>query len=106
MVEKISSPIQATKLSPQKGKFWITEIWEENRELFKAICGDVVFFFLILGVLWISEVFLDSLSLPDGLLRQLKTVHSLAYLTIACIMFLGLIAEVLIFRISRLKRNG
>ena len=80
----VSNPVVA----PQR-RWWGYEVWEDQRENFKALIGHVLFFLLLISALALGGFVIDLTHLTPG---QKEFLHQLD--------FIGLFSCLLVFTIG------
>ena len=85
-------------------KFWLVEIWEEYRELFKGLVAFALITGMFLGILWLFSLALDKVNLPAEERKPFAKTHYWGNLIAFIIFVLGSILEVVIFTYRRLRK--
>jgi hypothetical protein len=81
-------------------------MWEENREIVKAILVDIVLWSLALGALFIAYLVLHQMEkagYPHDKSAQLEEIHYFAYLGVQVLFASDLLVKLFIFLFFRKK---
>ena len=92
--------------APNTRRHFLVEIWNENREVFKVLIADIVFFLTILFALFV--VFLafrgmEKAGYPPNRLATFETLHYWAYHVVLVIFLLDMIMKLFLFLVLRRK---
>jgi hypothetical protein len=85
-------------------QWWIVEIWQEYRELFKALVADSLIYGLFITVLKYSHKYLESLDFPKERMDILDKLHFYPVVIGLGILVCGFIIEVIVFQLRRVRR--
>ena len=95
------SPLQQQAPAEHPQQFWLIEIWQENRGIFKELIKHILFFLLLLGSLIGFHEILARTGLPTNQKDMLDKVHFYGSI-IALLIFSGsFIIKVIIFEFRR-----
>lgn len=84
-------------------RFWVIELWEENREVFKELVKHILIFGVFIASLSGIHHLLKLSSLPENELGLLNKLHFYAYV-IALVIFAGsFIIKVVIFEFRGIR---
>ncbi len=92
-------------LPPQRRNFFV-EIWEENREVFKALVADTLLFlvaFAVLLVVFLGFRGLERAGYPPQRIATFETLHYWVYHGVLVIFLADLIVKLFVFLILRRK---
>lgn len=91
------SELEIEKENHPRRRLWLLEIWDEKREIYKAITGDtLIFLFLMLALTIVYEAVGKS-PYPKERKETFETIHYYGYLTLWVIFLCKLVWEMLIF---------
>jgi hypothetical protein len=75
-------------------RWWLIEIWLENRQIFKVLISDAIFFLLYLGLLTVAHYGISAVPLQADRKEFLETLHFglvvTVWIVMACVMLLEL----------------
>jgi hypothetical protein len=95
----MSTTGQAPARGPTK-RFFLIEVWEENRNVVKVIVGDALLFAIVLGVLLLAHKLLHSLEdagYPRDRIAVMDQVHFYAYFVVDLLLAIDLIQKLVVF---------
>ncbi len=61
--------------SASRRKFWLWEVWLENRETVKLIAGDALIFLLLMGIVSALHYFIAQMPLEETTRASLESWH-------------------------------
>ena len=85
-------------------RFWLLEIWEESRTLFKALVGHALITGLFLGLLWLFSLAIENMRIPEGEKETFSNIHYYGNIITFMILLVGFVAEVAVFTVRRLRK--
>lgn len=78
-------------------RFWLVEMWEENRALFKELIKHILIFSLFIALLSGSHYLLQRSKLPQDELELVSKVHFYTYVVALVIFSASFIIKVVIY---------
>jgi hypothetical protein len=94
----------ATPALPHQRRFLLFEMWDDTREIVKAITTDVVLFLLAIGALFICYLVLHQMEVagyPHENIARLEELHFWAYLAVAGLFAMDLLVKLFVFLFLR-----
>ena len=89
--------------SASSRKFWLWEVWLENRETVKLIAGDALTFFLLMGIVSTSHYLIAQMPLEGAKRASLESWH-FRFIVVAWILLsVTLIVEITIASWERIR---
>jgi len=85
-------------------RLWITEIWHQNREVFKALITDTTAFSFVLLALAVAHLqlqLLEKSGYEKWRVDVLETVHFLGFVIVTVLFLSALIFEVAVLMFRR-----
>ncbi|MDZ7361989.1 MAG: hypothetical protein ONB46_14875 [candidate division KSB1 bacterium] len=86
-----------------KARFWLWEVWLENREVFKLLVGDGLKFILLMLLISIGHYVIALTPLTEERRELLETGHFRVLVTLWGLFSLTLLVEILIVIIRRFR---
>lgn len=83
----MGTPGLAPKWRPDLSKWWPIELWQENREAFKALAAHTIFFVLFIEILSFLAYRIEHSGLPPERKAVLEAVDF--YMTVIALVIFG-----------------
>jgi len=84
-------------------RFWLIEVWDEHREIYKAIIGHALIVALIIGILALFHFATELLHLPDDYKATINKIEFYGTIIALVILVVGFTLEVIAFIVRRSK---
>jgi nitric oxide reductase large subunit len=89
----------------RRKRLWLIEIWEEEREAFKAIVGHAALFLTVLGVLILVHYAISISNLHEGTKEILEKIDFWSIAIILVMLTVTSLCQLAVISIKKI-RNG
>jgi hypothetical protein len=87
-------------------KWWLIELWEESRGLFKAVIEHFFFCFMLISAIVFFDWYIGATGLDDEKKRVLKRIDFYAMVLGVVLFSVGFVIKIVVYMFRRRESNA